>query len=313
LSELVLRPSDVPANFQLQMEMARAYATADLLPGHLRRKPENVLIILGAARALNIPAFWAIQSLFVVGGKLGMEASLMRALVIRAGHQFETRKMSRDEAIVAIKRSDKSSWFEVSFDMTDAKLAKLSGDNWIKYPRSMLHARATVMAIRAECPEVLYGVLYTPEELGAKVDEEGHPVLDSTNGMVILDSTAEEVVTIDPGTWEKIVTDVTTSELGEAANSYLLATRLRHTIPADAMTTLLDAWHERLSTEAYREDATAEDMRALWKIANGTGCLQIDMRWRDDGQAVRSLPLSDFISARVEAIAHMHPVDEINE
>ena len=50
-------------------------------------------------------------------------------------------------------------------------------DNWWNYPQSMLLARATSDAVRAVCPEVLMGVSYTPEELGASVDADGN-VLD---------------------------------------------------------------------------------------------------------------------------------------
>ena len=50
-------------------------------------------------------------------------------------------------------------------------------DNWFNYPAAMLLARATSAAVRAVCPEVLMGVSYTPEELGASVDEQGN-VLD---------------------------------------------------------------------------------------------------------------------------------------
>jgi hypothetical protein len=299
LSELVLRPSDVPANFNQQMEMAKAYAVSSLLPGHLRGKPENVLVILGAARALDIPVFWAFQSLFVVSGKLGMEASLMRALAIRAGHQFETRKMSREEATVAIKRADKSSWFEVSFDMTDAKIAKLAGDNWTKYPRSMLHARATAMAIRAECPEVLYGIMYTPEELGAKVDDEGHPVVNERDGTVILDSTAEEVPPImDDATLNRIYETMRSDTLDAAGNSYILSQRLAHTIPPDGMAAIYNLWTTRLTTEAYRNDATPEDMRKLWQLAARTNSLDmlIDTGERD------SPTLRSVITSRVEAM-----------
>lgn len=274
MSELVLRPSDVPANFQHQIEMAKAYAGSSLLPGHLRGKPENVLVVLGAAKALDIPAFWAFQSLFVVGGKLGMEASLMRALVIRAGHQFETRAMTRDKAIVAIKRSDKSSWFEVEFDMTDAKIAKLSGENWTKYPRSMLHARATVMAIRAECPEVLYGILYTPEELGAKVDEEGHPVLDNQNGMVILDSTAEEVAMVDPDTLDQWAADLCHDNLVVGATAYRLMRTAGVAVAPENVSRLTALWTARLVDELEREDATPDELRTLWKHANYTDQLE---------------------------------------
>lgn len=49
-------------------------------------------------------------------------------------------------------------------------------DNWHTYPGPMLLARATSAAVRAVCPEVLMGVSYTPEELGAPVDATGEVI-----------------------------------------------------------------------------------------------------------------------------------------
>src|SRR5207342_2606352 len=47
---------------------------------------------------------------------------------------------------------------------------------WEKYPRAMLRSRAVAEAVRTVCPEVLHGAIYTPEELGAYVDQEGNPI-----------------------------------------------------------------------------------------------------------------------------------------
>lgn len=46
-------------------------------------------------------------------------------------------------------------------------------DPWWQYRTAMLHARCTSAVVRAACPEVLMGVSYTPEELGAAVNADG--------------------------------------------------------------------------------------------------------------------------------------------
>jgi hypothetical protein len=53
---------------------------------------------------------------------------------------------------------------ESSFSLEDAKRAGLAGDNWRKYPRNMLYARAVSNAARWYAPEVLTGV-YLPDEM----------------------------------------------------------------------------------------------------------------------------------------------------
>ena len=52
----------------------------------------------------------------------------------------------------------------IRFDLEDAKKAGLSGGNWAKHPRKMLHARCVSEGVRAVHPAIVVGV-YTPEEV----------------------------------------------------------------------------------------------------------------------------------------------------
>lgn len=186
MTELALRASEVPASFDQQMRMASVLAESTLLPGHLRGKPANVLVVLQGARALDISAFWAFQSMHVVDGKLGLAAELMRAMVIKAGHKFRVVERTADRAVVEIHRNDRDQPYRAEFTSDDAKRAELTGkDNWRKYPKSMLVARATSIAVRDECPETLFGMVYTPDELGAETDRDGAPII-TEDGRVIV-------------------------------------------------------------------------------------------------------------------------------
>ena len=187
-TEVVVRRTEVPASFNEQMHMARVLSDSNLLPAYLRGKPANVLVILQGARALDVSAFWALQSMHVIEGKLGMAAELMRALVIRAGHSIRVVERSDKRAVVEIKRSDRDTPYRAEFTIEDARNAKLlgkDGSGWSKYPKSMLVARATSIAVRDECPDVMFGVVYTPEELGAVVDADGEPTVDSAGNLVV--------------------------------------------------------------------------------------------------------------------------------
>jgi hypothetical protein len=178
-ADLVPGGTDVPTGLDAQLRLADALAQADLLPAHLRRRPANVLVILQGARALHVPAFWALQSMHVVEGKLSLSAELMRALVIRAGHSVRVVERSATRAVVEVQRHDRARPYRAEFTMTDAVAADLADKvNWRRYPASMLVARATAIAVRDECPDVLYGVVYTADELGAVTDDAGTPVLD---------------------------------------------------------------------------------------------------------------------------------------
>ena len=63
------------------------------------------------------------------------------------------------------------------FTLQDAQKAGLNGsDNWRKYPRNMLFARALSNGVKWYCPDVTGGPAYTPDELGAVVDEDGEVI-----------------------------------------------------------------------------------------------------------------------------------------
>lgn len=176
---VVLPHSDVPLSFDQQMRMAEILAASTLLPKHLRGQPANVLVVMQGARALNIPAFWAFQSLHVIEGRLSMAADLMRALVLAAGHTFRVVERTRERAVVEIHRKDRDTPYRADYTYQEAVEAKLVDKaNWKGYRRAMLVARATGIAVRDECPEVLFGVLYTPDELGVDTDGDGNPVRD---------------------------------------------------------------------------------------------------------------------------------------
>lgn len=276
MSELVVRSTNVPASFAEQMEMARVFAASSLLPVHLRGKPENILVILDGARALDVPSFWAFQSMYVVDGKLTLSAELMRALVRRAGHKFRVKESTGKKAVVSIVRSDDPEFEFISeFTMDDAKIAELSGkSNWKKYPKAMLLARATAQAVRGHCDDVLFGVVYTPEELGAAINDDGTPVVDN-NGKIVIESTSNEGPVVDQEMVDRCADVLTSGVIVDAANAVVMAQRLKVADkPASGGTdSLQEIWHTRLRDELTVERLSQDELREYWRYANGTNAL----------------------------------------
>ena len=259
--EVVLRRTDVPAVFTDQMHMARMLSDSDLLPRHLRGKPANVLVILQGARALDVAGFWALQSMHVVDGRLGMAAELMRALVIRAGHQFRVIERTMDRAVVEIKRADKDRAYRAEFTWQDAKDAELTGkDNWRKYRKSMLVARATSIAVRDECADVMFGVVYTPDELGAVTDEEGAPVIE---GVAVEPFTDEEILA-----YADALASTPLEELPALWGTVVDHASTDAPLPGTE-DTLTDCLAARLAVEIAACNTKA-DVRLLWEI--GQAC-----------------------------------------
>lgn len=166
------------ASLTERMNYAKALATADLLPPAYRNKPGNVLLAVEYGQALGVPPMTAIQGIHVIQGKPTLSADLMAALIRRAGHKLRVRVDPGPVAVAQIIRTDDPDYtYECRWDMERAKTAKLTGkDNWITNPKSMLKARAISEVAREACSEVLHGLIYTPDELGATIDGDGHVV-----------------------------------------------------------------------------------------------------------------------------------------
>lgn len=294
MSELIPR-SDVPAEFGQQMQMAKVLSESNLLPGHLRGQPANVLLILSGARALDVPAFWSLQSMHVIDGKLGMAAELMRALVIRAGHQFRIVERTRQRAVVEIKRKDKTEPYRFEFDWQDAIDAQLAGkSNWKKYPKAMLVARATAGAVRDECPDVLFGVVYTPDELGAVTDDEGN--VEYNDGRVVQMPTPDAVQDyagalsipgISTETFTKVWDDV-------VQHGWALEKVPGH----DA--SLADVAFAVIA-ETVREAETADEVKQWWTVAKPAGFLERTMPSLNEGDP--PIRLGDYMLARGQFLA----------
>lgn len=263
-TDLVPTTTDVPANFDQQMHMAKVLAQSSLLPQALRNQPANVLIIMMGARSMGLPAFWALQSFHVIDGKLSMSADIMKARVIAAGHRFRVVERTAQRAVVRIIRRDDPEPYEAEFTIDDAKAAELLGKgNWRKYPKAMMVARATSIAVRDHCPEVLFGVLYTPDELGVETDDEGTPVdhprtIEHPNPDDITARADQLESTVDPETStmdQRLFADlwrVTTSQgwalhkvPGSDESLLDVATRIVYNavIGADNLETLRDLWN----------------------------------------------------------------------
>ena len=114
---------------------------------------------------------------YLVDGRPSASAQLIASAIQKSG-TFRYRVREWTDAVCRIEFFEgKESLGFSTFSMADAKRAKLdTRTTWQQYPRAMLWARALSQGARAYTPSVFNGAIYTPEELGAEVDEEGHVV-----------------------------------------------------------------------------------------------------------------------------------------
>lgn len=176
-TEIATTEQHSTASLSDRMTYAKALAAASLLPSAYQNRPADVLVAIETGDQLGIGTMAAIQSIHVIDGKPTFGASLMSALVRRAGHRL---RVTGDDthAVAEIVRSDDAEFtFRSEWTMDRARQAGLLGKgNWKKFPASMLKARAISEVCRDACPDVFLGPVYVPEELGAEVDADGDPI-----------------------------------------------------------------------------------------------------------------------------------------
>jgi hypothetical protein len=165
-----------------KMEYARALAVASLLPKQYQQNPGNLLFAMEYAEALNIAPIHAITSIHVIEGKPSASADLIAATIRRAGHKLRITGDDTNAVAQLIRADDPDFTYEARWDMDKARTAGLTGKAvWKNYPAAMLRSRAITEVARMGATDALFGVIYTPEELGAEVDAQGVPVITSAS------------------------------------------------------------------------------------------------------------------------------------
>jgi hypothetical protein len=160
-----------------KMAYAQAMASSTLLPKQYQRQPGNLLFALEYADALGVSPIHAITSIHVIEGKPTASADLIAALIRKAGHRLRITGDDTQCVAILIRQDDPDFEFRAEWTMKKAQSAGLTGKGvWKNYPGAMLRSRAITEVARMGAPDALYGVIYTPEELGADVNAEGEPV-----------------------------------------------------------------------------------------------------------------------------------------
>jgi hypothetical protein len=155
-------------NLPERMEYAKALSASDLLPKAYRNHPANVLVAVEYGRAIGLSPMAAIQGIHVVEGKPTASAQLIGALVRTAGHRLRVTGNDTEATATIIRNDDPEFEYTAHWTIARAAKANLTGKGvWKSYTAAMLKARAITEVARDACPEVLAGVAYTAEELGA--------------------------------------------------------------------------------------------------------------------------------------------------
>lgn len=143
------------------------------------RQAAQAIVKIMAGAELGVGAFASMVGVNIIQGKPAFSANLMASAVKRSGryNYFVTTNTDKECSIEFVEKFD-GKWRTSglsTFTLDDAK--KAGTKNLDKFPRNMLFARAMSNGVRWYCPDVMNGSpAYTPEELGADVDEDGNVV-----------------------------------------------------------------------------------------------------------------------------------------
>ena len=149
-----------------QMDYARAVSTGSLLPQAYRGKPADILIAVGLGQAMGLSPAESLYRIDVIQGKPTASAELIAANVRKAGHKLRVRGDDNTCTATIVRADDPDFEFTITRDTAWAqKMGLTTKDNYKKQPGTMLQWRAISAVARLACPEALYGVAYTPDEM----------------------------------------------------------------------------------------------------------------------------------------------------
>lgn len=155
--------------------VANMLAGATLVPQHFQKQPANCFIAIQLASRLGIDPFMAMQGMYVVQGKPGMEGKLIIALVNNSGLFKDPLEYSFTGAprtgewtcTVSATRVDTGKVCSLAFEFQtaiDEGWVAKGGSKWKTIPDQMMRYRAAAFFARVYCPEVIMG-MQTREEL----------------------------------------------------------------------------------------------------------------------------------------------------
>lgn len=172
----IVKSNNVIQSMEDVERAARAMSASKFFPDS--KDAAQAIVKILAGRELGFGAFASMAGVAVIQGKPVVGANLTAAAIKQTG-KYNYRVTQHTDQICEIEFFEQGqSVGKSSFSMEDAKAAGLTTkDNWKKYPRNMLFARAISNGQKWYAPDVYNGVtVYTPDEMGAIVDEEGNAI-----------------------------------------------------------------------------------------------------------------------------------------
>lgn len=150
------------------------------------RSPEEAFVVMHTGHELGLGMSQALRGIHIMnvngGKKPSLSAQLMHGICLQSPQceYFSIVETTNETCTAKTKRVGQDEEV-LTFTIQDARRAGLTGNNWSKYPRAMLKARATAELARQAYPDLMFG-LYTPDELEAVEAVQVNPPRQDTQG-----------------------------------------------------------------------------------------------------------------------------------
>ena len=148
------------------------------------KQPAQAVAKILYGQEIGIGPMSSMKGVYIIEGAPALAAPLMATLIKRhPDYDYRVRRLEDDGCTIDFYEHGELVG-TVSFTKDDAIQAQLfgkRGDMYKKYPKNMYFSRALANGARWYCAGVFGGSpVYTPEELGSQVDEDGAPIGDIT-------------------------------------------------------------------------------------------------------------------------------------
>ena len=178
-----------------KFEIMQRTAQAMVASGYFKdsRDVAQAVVKVMAGAELGIAPFAAMSGIHIVQGRPTLSSNLIATLVKNDSRYNYKVKACDDKQAVLVWYEDGEAVGESSFTMKEADGAGLTSKAvWKQYPSDMLFARALTRGARRFAPGIFGGSpVYTPEEVGLDVDENGGTVYEGSYTPVSIQANAE--------------------------------------------------------------------------------------------------------------------------
>lgn len=229
------------------------------------KQANQAIVKILAGQELGFGPFASMTGVAIIQGKPAVGANLQAAAVKRTGkYNYRVLEMTNESCELEFYEAGKAVG-KSRFDMGDASAAGLAAkENWKKWPRNMLFARAISNGVKWYAPDIFNGAtVYTPDELDAQVDEDGNAVITA------------QVETLSPAT-------VSPEQLATSLQGVKTTAAPK---PEQAQVKLVQRDPVALQAQAVTLASAKETFSAAWQMAKsgGLGTVENKNAWRITG------------------------------